>query len=100
MDPTKTKDRWELVPFDALRQIVGVFTAGAKKYNDFGWMTVENGVDVYFSAAMRHLTKWRTGEHMDPDGFSHLAHAATNLIIAMSLVDAANAKQGGGGHDA
>ena len=77
------KARWDLIPFDALDEIVQVFTFGAAKYGDFNW---QKGMSWSrcFGSTMRHLSKWWQGEDKDPEsGLSHLAHAATNIIFLM-----------------
>lgn len=76
------KNRWDLVPWEALNEIVRVFTFGAKTYGEGNWKHVTNKHNRYFSAAMRHMIAWRNGEILDPQtGRHHLAHAAVNLIF-------------------
>jgi len=75
------KTRWDLVPFEALEHIVKIIEYGTTKYGPNTWQTLEGGDDRYFSAAMRHLVSWRSGETNDYDsGLPHLAHAACNLL--------------------
>ena len=80
------KLRYDLLPSEEIEQIVSVLTMGAAKYTDNSWQNVENGVDRYYAAAMRHLQAWRQGEVLDSEsGLPHLAHAATNLVFLMYL---------------
>ena len=76
------KDRWDLLPLYPISQIVKVLTFGAKKYSDNSWQQVENGIDRYYSALMRHIFAWRSGEKNDSEsGMPHLSHALTNLMF-------------------
>lgn len=57
---------------------------GAAKYKAFGWL--EYDAQTYFDAAHRHLMAWQGGVITDSEsGLHHLAHAATNLLFALSL---------------
>lgn len=70
------KLRYDLVPADALQQLVEVYTMGAAKYGDRNW---ENGIDYsrIYAAMMRHLQAWWQGEDYDEeDGQHHLASVA------------------------
>jgi hypothetical protein len=78
------KRRWDLVPFEALDQIVDVMTFGAHKYEDNNWKLLDQLEDRCFAAAMRHLSAFKQGELFDPEtGISHIAHACTNLIFIL-----------------
>ena len=59
------KDRWDLLPWDAVHEAVQVLTHGATKYGDRNW----EGVDPerYFAALHRHVYAWRMGESLDPE---------------------------------
>lgn len=78
------KPRYDLVPPDALDEIVKVLTFGAAKYEDRNW---EKGVrwGRYFGACMRHLWAYWRGEETDPDsGLSHLAHAGCCVFFLLA----------------
>lgn len=76
------KPKWDLLPYDSLEEIVKVFTMGAEKYGSFNWQLLDDPEGRYFAACMRHLSAWKCGELNDSEsGLSHLAHAATNLLI-------------------
>lgn len=78
----KMKDRWDLVPFNELKEVVEVITYGANKYSDDNWKKVS--IERYFSALMRHITTYKTGEIIDKESKkNHLAHAITNLLFIM-----------------
>lgn len=76
------KARWDLMPMELLDDIANVLGNGAKRYGENNWQTVENGHERYFAALMRHITRYRLGQQIDPEsGYSHLAHAACNLLF-------------------
>jgi len=78
------KRRWTLVPWSALGEVVDVLMFGAGKYSDHGWKTVVDGERVYLDAALRHLSAHMEGRMLDDEsGLPHLAHAATDVLIAL-----------------
>ena len=78
------KPRWDLLPFEQVEKIVHVLTDGAKKYSDDNWKEVPDGFKRYFSAALRHLAAYGSGEKFDPESkHSHLAHAGCNILFLL-----------------
>lgn len=82
------KNRYDLIPPDALDMVVSVLTAGAEKYNEAfdeeNWRKVDHKERRYFGAAMRHMWAVRRGEHYDKEtGLHHYAHAASNLMFLL-----------------
>lgn len=79
------KPRWDLLPVDAIREVVIVLTLGAAKYEDRNW---EKGI-LYsrcYAAALRHLTAWWEREDDDPEtGINHLAHAICEILFALAF---------------
>lgn len=78
------KLRYDLVPAEALEELVKVYTFGAKKYEAHSW---EAGMKVsrIYAALFRHMLAWWTGEDTDKEsGLSHLAHAAWNAIALLT----------------
>ena len=70
------KLRYDLVPPDALEELVHVYSSGAYKYGDRNW---EEGMDYgrVFGAMMRHAWAWWGGGNRDKEsGLHHLAHVA------------------------
>jgi hypothetical protein len=61
------KDPWHLVPLAAVREVVRVLAFGAKKYAPGDWKNVDNPIDRYFDALVRHVVAWRCGEKEDPE---------------------------------
>jgi len=77
------KERFDLLPPDALFEITKVFTYGQQKYGERNW---EKGMlwGRLFAATMRHLWNWWRGEKYDKEsGLSHLAHAGANIFFLL-----------------
>lgn len=76
------KLRMDLLPFDCLEEIAKVLTYGARKYKPNNWQFVDNAVERYEAALIRHLSAYKRGEINDPEsGLSHLSHLACNAIF-------------------
>jgi hypothetical protein len=79
-----TKDRWDLLPLGTIREIVKVLGYGSRKYKDWNWIHVEDAKERYYSALLRHLVAWRTGESHDPESnLHHLAHVLCNGVFLL-----------------
>lgn len=69
----------------ALTAVLEVATFGAKKYSRGGWQHVENGVERYSDAMIRHYLK-EPLEDLDSDsGLTHEAHLAWNALARLEL---------------
>lgn len=77
------KLRYDLVPPEALEEIVKVYTMGAKKYDDRNW---EKGIawSRIYAALMRHVQVWWAGEDYAPDDGQH--HMASAGWCALALL--------------
>lgn len=76
------KDRFDLLPWREVRDIVRVLTIGARKYAPDNWQKVPDARRRYYAAAMRHLAARWLGERIDPEtGLPHLAHAGCCLLF-------------------
>lgn len=85
-DRADGKPRWELLPLDAIEEIVRVYTMGAEKYADDAWKTIPDAHRRYLAALFRHIAAYERGERKDKEsGLSHLAHAAWNAIAILWL---------------
>ena len=74
------KARWDLLPMDALAEIVAVYTYGARKYDDQNW---RKGISYsrIIGAILRHFTSFCLREEKDPEsGLPHLAHAGWGIL--------------------
>lgn len=84
------KPMYNLIPADALEEVVKVLTYGARKYNEpidqENWRLVSSPHARYHAAAQRHQwTDWK-GEEIDPEsGCYHLAHAISSLMFRLQL---------------
>lgn len=77
---------WDLMPFDALEEVVKVLRFGAAKYAPRNW---EAGLpwSRIFSSAMRHLVQWFKGDDVDRESGLHpLAHAACCVLFLLAYV--------------
>ncbi len=81
------KLRYELLPADALEELVKTYCVGATKYPKGDYSTWSDGMkwSRVFGALMRHSWKWWRGERYDPvDGQSHLAAMAWNALTLLA----------------
>lgn len=78
------KDRWDLLPWKEVGEVVAVLTFGAEHYGTDNWKAVPAPRRRYVAAVMRHVVAWQTGERTDATtGRSHLAHAVACLLFLM-----------------
>lgn len=78
------KPRFELLPPEAVEQIVHVLTRGAEKYQARNW---EKGISYsrVYGALQRHLNEFWKGNNIDPEwGLHHLAHAGCCLLFLLT----------------
>lgn len=81
----KEKTRFGLLPPLALEETAKVLTLGAQKYEPENWRYVDNGVERYFDALLRHVWAWKKGDTLDDEtNLHHLAHA---ICCAMFIID-------------
>lgn len=79
------KLRWELLPADALEEVVRVLSKGAEKYESRNW---EKGISYgrVFGALMRHSWEWWRRRRNDPEwGLHHLAHGACCILFLLTF---------------
>lgn len=84
------KPRLDLVLGDFKKALWGVGlvgTFGAKKYSDRGWRLVDNAVERYLSAMLRHYLNYKNGEELDRESnLPHLSHMCWNALAVCELV--------------
>lgn len=79
-----------LIPPESLVEIAHVMTFGAEKYDRDDWRHDGDCTEWSrtYASIQRHLTSFWSGEDIDPEsGRSHLAHAATQLLILMTHIN-------------
>ena len=83
------KPRLDLVLGDFATALWGVGlvgTYGANKYTDRGWHEVDNGIERYSNALLRHYLNFKSGETDDKESnLPHLAHLAWNALAILQL---------------
>lgn len=88
------KLRFDLVPSDALQEVVEVITYGESKYPSVeldgtkvqNWRVLPDAENRLFAAAQRHLWQHRSGETLDQETkLKHLAHAASSLLFLIAI---------------
>jgi hypothetical protein len=71
----------------AINAVGEISTFGARKYAWNGWESVEDGINRYSDAMVRHLFKEGAGERIDPDsGLLHAAHTAWGALARLELM--------------
>lgn len=84
----------QFIPPVAIIEESAVMALGAAKYGAFNWQDDPVDATTYYSAAIRHLLQWFSGEDTDREsGASHLAHVRACMGIILdaqatgSLID-------------
>lgn len=73
------KTQYHLLNWKHVEDDAKVLAFGARKYAPDNWKLVENPVERYRDALIRHLTAYMAGEEIDPEsGLPHLAHVRVN----------------------
>lgn len=94
-DPTNTTMKFDdgklpldLVPVESIRKVAEVFAFGAKKYARENWRAGNPPQwSRIYASIQRHLTAFWAREDIDPEsGLSHLAHAATQVLMLLYYV--------------
>ncbi|MEY2689287.1 MAG: Curvibacter phage [Pseudomonadota bacterium] len=71
----------------ALLEVCKVGTYGAVKYTPNGWTRVDNGVERYDDAGLRHWLTEKTGQPADADTeLLHASHQAWNALARLDLM--------------
>ncbi len=71
----------------ALLEVGEVGTFGARKYTRDGWLHVNQGIERYSSALLRHFFQYKSGELIDSDSkLHHLSHVAWNALAVLELM--------------
>jgi hypothetical protein len=71
----------------AITAVAEISTFGAQKYAWKGWEGVDDGINRYSDAMVRHMLKEAMGEEVDPDsGLLHAAHLAWGALARLELI--------------
>lgn len=71
----------------ALEMVSAISTFGASKYSWGGWRTVDDGINRYSNAKVRHALSEAKGEFFDPEsGYLHAGHEAWNALARLELM--------------
>ncbi|WP_051264107.1 dATP/dGTP diphosphohydrolase domain-containing protein [Rhizobium leucaenae] len=74
----------QFIPPVAILEESAVMALGAAKYGAFNWQDEPIDATTYYSAAIRHLLQWFSGEDVDQEsGASHLAHVRACMAILL-----------------
>jgi hypothetical protein len=80
----KGKLRYDLVPPDAIHEIVKVYTFGAEKYAPRNWEKGMPWMEV-LACLKRHIAAWEMGNKIDDESkLPHLALACWNAIALLT----------------
>jgi hypothetical protein len=78
------KLEWDLIPIEALEEVVKVLMMGKEKYGKDNWKKVDNSKSRYYNAGMRHRLSILKGESTDQEsGLHHLAHSICNDLFLL-----------------
>jgi len=71
----------------AISRVASVSAFGATKYAWSGWRYVDDGLNRYTDAMVRHLAEEAKGNLVDDDsGLLHAAHVAWNALARLELI--------------
>lgn len=84
-----SKPLYNLLPANAIEEMAKVLTFGAQKYSADNWRYVENALERYRAALLRHTFAIQSGELYDQEtGLLHSAHAmcCASFIVELQLI--------------
>ncbi len=85
------KPMYNLIPALAIDELAKVLTFGANKYAPNSWKNVNNGLERYRAALLRHTFAIQSGELYDEEsGIAHSAHAMCCAAFIVELEKAEN----------
>ena len=85
-EPSGTRARFELVPWEVIRELAEHYARGALKYADRNW---EKGITImtFMCSAFRHLEQFLRGETDEPHLISALWHIAGARWTLIRIAD-------------
>ena len=86
MKDDNEKPMYNLLPPNAIDSMAQVMTFGAKKYAPNSWQLVDNPLERYRAAILRHAFAMQRGEVLDSEsGLPHSAHIMANAAFINEL---------------
>lgn len=80
-------ERFDLIPWDAMREVARLYAAGSKKYDDHNWRK-GYAWSLSFASLIRHATQFWEGEDIDEEmGTHHLASVVFHSLTLLTFVD-------------
>lgn len=82
----ENKLEWEMMPEDALEEVMKVFQYGKRKYAAWNWLDYAEDVKWtrYTNALERHLKKFKRGQDIDEESSLYeLAHMGCNILMLL-----------------
>ena len=67
-----------------MRELARVWEFGANKYEKSNWKKVDNAIDRYSNALLRHMLEGETKD--DESGLLHASHVAWNAIARLYFI--------------
>lgn len=78
------KLRWDLMPVEAMEEVIKVFGFGATKYGDFNWQKNDAELMRLSASVDRHHNDWKKGRKLDHEsGLYELAHMVTTGLMLL-----------------
>lgn len=78
---------------EPLIEVSKVWAFGADKYEKHNWAYVDNAIDRYSNALLRHMLEGETTD--DESGLLHASHVAWNAIVRLYFIIQKQKEQGG-----
>lgn len=69
---------------EPLKEVAKVWAFGADKYQKHNWAYVDNAIDRYSNALLRHLLEGETRD--DESGLLHASHVAWNALARLHFI--------------
>lgn len=80
------KLEWEMMPEEALEEVMKVLQFGANKYGKWNWLDNANEAEYtrIMNAIERHFKKFKKGQDLDEESsLPELAHVITNCLFLL-----------------
>lgn len=71
---------------DSIEALTNVWTFGANKYAKSNWKQLDNAIDRYTNAMLRHLLAEDTNRYDDETKLLHAAHIAFNALARLYFI--------------